>query len=482
MVNIISGDSHNLKDVQNFLNLIDKLEENTIPEARSLFKSNTETYITRAPGRLDVMGGIAEYSGSLVLQLPLREATVAALQLSPDKNIRIVSLSTEDPQRSAYFEMELDNFIHNNDAIDYKSAQNFFQEDSATQWAAYVAGAFLVLRKMKGIQFSQGVNILIHSDVPEGKGVSSSAAIEVATMQAITKAYDINISSRELAILCQMVENLVVGAPCGVMDQMTASCGKGNQLLALLCQPVELKSPVKIPPEISFWGIDSGISHSVSGSDYTSVRIGTFMGYKIISELAKQNKIPNNIKKTVKNEYLANITPSIFEQYFAEKLPDEMKGSAFIEKYQNTADNVTVINPDFVYKIDKPTAHPIYEHFRVQLFAELLKKFLTELTLIQLGEFMYQSHASYSACGLGSDGTDRLVELTREVDHKKGLFGAKITGGGSGGTVVILGTKDAESSVKTIVDKYTSETGYQPYVFSGSSMGAADFDHIIIKI
>ena len=95
---------------------------------------------------------------------------------------------------------------------------------------------------------------------------------------------------------------------------------------------------------------------------------------------------------------------------------------------------------------------------------------------------MYQSHASYSACGVGSDGTDRLVELTREVGPKKGLYGAKITGGGSGGTVVIMGTKDAESSIKTIVEKYASETGYQPYVFSGSSMGAEDFDHIKIKI
>jgi galactokinase len=77
-----------------------------------------------------------------------------------------------------------------------------------------------------------------------------------------------------------------------------------------------------------------------------------------------------------------------------------MKGSTFIEKYHSTADKVTSIKPDFVYKIDKPAAHPVHENFRVQVFAELLKKFLTELTLIQLEEFMYHSHASYSACGV----------------------------------------------------------------------------------
>jgi L-arabinokinase len=83
--------------------------------------------------------------------------------------------------------------------------------------------------------------------VPEGKGVSSSAALEVATMSAVAAAFDIEIGPREIALLCQRVENLVVGAPCGVMDQMTSACGEANQLLSLVCQPAELLARSSCP-------------------------------------------------------------------------------------------------------------------------------------------------------------------------------------------------------------------------------------------
>src|SRR5205823_6892483 len=133
----------------------------------------------------------------------------------------------------------------------------------AHRWAAYVAGAFLVLMREKGYVFQQGARVLVHSAVPEGKGVSSSAALEVATMQAVTAAYGIDLPPRELAFLCQRVENLIAGAPCGVMDQMTAACGEADRLLTLLCQPGELQGTIKLPDELAVWGIDSGIRHSV---------------------------------------------------------------------------------------------------------------------------------------------------------------------------------------------------------------------------
>jgi L-arabinokinase len=94
------------------------------------------------------------------------------------------------------------------------------------------------------------------------------------------------------------------------------------------------------------------------------------------------------------------------------------------------------------------------------------------------GELMYQSHASYSACGLGSAATDRIVELSRAAGPEQGIYGAKITGGGSGGTVAILGRRDAGPVVASLAEKYARETGYQPYIFSGSSPGSAGFGHL----
>jgi L-arabinokinase len=89
-----------------------------------------------------------------------------------------------------------------------------------------------------------------------------------------------------------------------------------------------------------------------------------------------------------------------------------------------------------------------------------------------LGELMVASHRSYSACGLGSPGTDRLVELALAAGPSGGIFGAKITGGGSGGTVAILARCDAGDAVAEIAERYRAETGLAPFVFSGSSPGA----------
>jgi L-arabinokinase len=487
MYRLVHGSTRGLNDISRFIDIINTLPQNNVIEAHSLFDSAKEIIVTRAPGRLDVMGGIADYSGSLVLQLPLAEATCAALQLASDRKLRIVSLGEKPSNRSPYFEMRLDDFEKNGSTIDYPTAQKYFRKNAATQWAAYAAGAFLVLMKEQKISFKTGARILIYSDVPEGKGVSSSAALEVAVMTAVAEAFKVKMPPQELALLCQKVENLIVGAPCGIMDQMTSACGKANQLLSLLCQPAILQEPVEIPSHLSFWGIDSGVAHSVSGADYASVRVGAFMGYRMIAELAGCRISPGKNEKQVCIEdanwhgYLANITPSIYEHDYAAHLPEAIKGSAFIERYYGTTDEVTEIDPDRIYRVALPTAHPIYEHFRVRTFAELLQNSPNHRALEQLGELMYQAHSSYSACGLGSRGTDSLVELAREFGITKGIFGAKITGGGSGGTVAILGSADAEQAVNEICGRYADATGHDPKIFRGSSMGADDFGCVVLR-
>lgn len=487
MYRIVQGTTHGLKDVARFIDVINALAHNRAAAAQTLFDPKKEIIVTRAPGRLDVMGGIADYSGSLVLQLPLAEATCAALQLASDRTLRIFSLGEKTDDRSPYFEMRLDDFEENGSAIDYSTAQKYFRKNPATQWAAYAAGAFLVLMKERSATFKAGARILIYSEVPEGKGVSSSAALEVAVMKAVAAAFNIEISSQELTRLCQKVENLIVGAPCGIMDQMTSACGKAHQLLSLLCQPALLHDPIEIPENISFWGIDSGVKHSVSGADYTSVRVGAFMGYRIIAELAGCNIAPAERQQHVRiddanwNGYLANLSPSVYEHDYAAHVPEEIKGSDFIERYHGTTDEVTEINPERVYRIARPTAHPIYENFRVRTFAALLHNSKSQMAMSQLGELMYQSHGSYSACGLGSRGTDRLVALAREAGIEKGIYGAKITGGGSGGTVAILSDGNAEHTIIKICERYAEETKYSPKIFEGSSMGADDFGHVVLR-
>jgi L-arabinokinase len=481
---ITHGSTEGLAEVERFIQTLGALDQSEIAAARTLFDGDHEIIVTRAPGRLDVMGGIADYSGSLVLQLPIREAALVALQRSKEPSLRIVSFGAEANHRAASFTMPLADFERDDEPIDYQSARDYFQRDPQTRWAAYAAGAFLVLMRERGVRFSGGARLLIDSSVPEGKGVSSSAAIEVAVMQAVAAAFDLKIDARETAVFCQMVENMVVGAPCGVMDQMTAACGEANRLLALLCQPAELQGTVAIPDELAVWGIDSGIRHSVSGADYGSVRVGAFMGYRMMAAMAGLRVDATEAAGRVRIDdprwlgYVANATPSEFEQHYRAGLPERINGGEFLSRFAGTTDAVTRIDAGREYTVRQPTAHPVYEHFRVRTFAELLARAASEGPRRLLGELMFQSHASYSACGLGSSGTDRLVEMVRAAGPARGLYGAKITGGGSGGTVAVLGRKDAQSAVMEIAAAYAHETGRAPHLFSGSSPGAAAFGHL----
>jgi galactokinase len=428
-------------------------------------------YLARAPGRLDVMGGIADYSGALVLQWPIREATRVALRPWRERRIAIVSISPDGHERCCDVPLDL----VGDGARAYDDVRSWFAADPSRHWAAYVAGVFHVLAREHAVLFDHGAAILIESDVPEGKGVSSSAAIEAATMEAVVAAWSRPIEPRLRALRCQQVENLIVGAPCGVMDQMTTICGEAGALLALLCQPAELQGSIALPEGLGVWGIDSGIRHAVTGADYGAVRVGAFMGYRILAELAGLRVTAGDRPGYVGVEdprwhgYLANVGSEAFRQ-FAPGIPEYLHGDAFLARYQGTTDIVARVDPSRRYAIRAPTAHPIHEHERVTEWARQLR---SGHDAARLGSLMYESHASYSACGLGSDGTDRLVALARDAGAPRGVYGAKITGGGSGGTVAVLGDAGAGDAVRDIARRYREETGRGTYVFEGSSPGAA---------
>lgn len=477
MYKIVAGNSRDLADVEAFINLI-----NDPPEGlRDFFDPNTDIFIARAPGRLDVMGGIADYSGSLVLEMPIAEATLAAVQKSNDEIIKISSLSSE-PDGNFFFEMKLPDFVKNGDPLDYETIKRRFSRDNADHWASYIAGIFFVLTRELGIDFQNGARILISSQIPIGKGVSSSAALEVAAMQAIRAAFDIRIEPRAFALLCQKVENSIVGAPCGVMDQITAHCGVENSLLSLLCQPAEIGGAIAIPDEIEFWGIDSGVRHAVAGSDYESVRVGAFMGYRIIADLAgvEVQPIRDGVVKIADTRwrgYLSNVSPAEYERDFEPKLPKAITGADFLEKYNGTTDSVTNIDPAKTYAIKAPTEHAIYENFRAHAFAKMLRDTRIGINIDALGDLMFQSHASYAACGLTEQGTNRIVEHVQE-NRKKGVFGARITGGGMGGTVAILARQGSGSVISEIARQYESETDRKSYIFHGSSPGCSTFGYL----
>jgi galactokinase len=423
---------------------------------------NIRKFIGIAPGRLDVMGGIADYSGSLLLQMPIAEETVVTL-VKRDDGVFMAHTDAEVALKE--FNVDLIDL----DADDLRSYGEQIKRRSGGDWAVYVLGCFRVLEDEKDLLW-EGAEIHISSGVPAGKGVSSSAAIEVATMHAICKAYDLRLDPVELSLLAQKVENHVVGAACGLMDQLSVNLGLKNHLLPIICQPHEVFQPIPIPNNIRFVGLDSGVRHAVSAASYSDVRTAAFMGYTVA--MMKSNK---QISARPFGGYLANISLSEFNEQYAPLIPSSMTGREFLENFGVHIDPVTTVDPDTTYNLLACATHPVQENHRIQIFRDLLMSnpILGDLQLESAGKLMLESHEGYNSVGLGEPVTNRIVDMVMNWGIGRGIAGARISGGGGGGTVTMMITSDegfgTMMKIKTTLEK---ETGKELKLFESSSDGA----------
>jgi galactokinase len=461
--------------------------EETVKELRMedvFFSTAIPIYISRAPGRLDLMGGNDDYTGGLVFESTIREATYAAAQLRNDHVVELKNKSASDAG------WEGDILIGLDELSDEQTVRTIVNKSSSVRWTAYVLGNIFYLQKKYPEQISSGIKIYIDSTVPLNRGVSSSAAVEVAVMKAAAAAYGINLSGVELALACQWVENAICGSACGIMDQAAVVIGKEGFIMPLVCQPCNIEPLIKLPSALEIWGIDSGVSHQVSGIEYEAARASAFMGYKIICD---SEKIPMTLDTTsdihrytdpVWKGYLANLSRSDFYEKYEQLLPQQINSSTYLKEYKIHVDPFTPLRENVQYNVWANTKYAVEENQRVQLFSELSRgAAITSSTraFMLMGELMYQSHYAYTECGLGSKATDLLVRLCKQEGIANGIYGAKITGGGAGGTVAILANKDAGKVVEKIMRLYADSKIGQPYLFEGSSDGADSYGIFVMR-
>ena len=211
------------------------------------------------------------------------------------------------------------------------------------------------------------------------------------------------------------------------------------------------------------------------------------MGYRVLAELAGLRVYPGARDGHVRIEdprwhgYLANVTPDEFDAHAAQ-IPERMLGRRVpraLWRHDRSGDAWWTRRRStrcaFLPGIRSPnTGAWCGGDSGWRRLPGASARDPDELGA-ELGALMYESHASYSACGLGSGGTDDLVALARAAGAARGIYGAKITGGGSGGTVAVLARADAGATVEEIAARYTERSGRTAYVFSGSSDGAAVF-------
>ena len=411
-----------------------------------------------APGRVDVMGGVADYSGALVLQAPTSfdRSNVATLSWMPSAQIEGIE---GDDNGGTVLVLRTSHAGAGNGAgqtvvplepvlalSSYSDADLAPITGELPVWAKYMLSP-LIVWVVEGVLTQSGQSALssegpspthvlvlsVTSTLPQGKGLASSASVEVAVAKALRSGLGMEreMDDKTLALLCQKGENYVVGAPCGVMDQLAVGMGVPGTLLAILCQPAEVEGIVAIPPGLVFVDIDSGAKHELAeggASPYSVVRAAAFMGAKILGVDCLVSQVP---------------LPGLDDVLAT--LPETLLGSAFLEQYGPHVDPVTSVDPEVLYPIRASVNHAIREHGRVELFRELLgiprpSKRTKEL----LGRLMLESHASYTSIGLNSPACDAIVGRVVAMD---GVYGAKITGGGCGGTVVVLCDQRVEDDV-----------------------------------
>jgi galactokinase len=439
--------------------------------------------VSRAPGRLDVMGGIADYTGSLVAQATLDRAAAVVLQERSDRAVQIFSFNLLDAHLPFTLRIPLA-------ALATQPLERLKAEFSepGRRWAAYLAGCLFILHEAKLVDLNDprhgGLNLVLYSTVPMGAGVSSSAAVEVATMMNLVEHFGIRNQTDPMliSVLCQQVENRVVGAPCGIMDQVSSCYGKAHSLLRMVCQPHQIQPALHLPRGTRVVGINSQIKHSVGNGMYGQTRCAAFMGHRII--LHQMRHIGQAVNRELvgdpMNGYLANLDPDDYKTVFRQHLPEKISGLEFLEKFGSTVDTATAVNPDLVYEVQHATDHHVLEARRVRRFVEFLQDAdgstgtQRKQLLDKAGHLMYASHLSYTNDAmLGADECDVLVQQVRQRESA-GLYGAKITGGGSGGTVAILAEESATSdaAIADIMMMYEKQTGQKPDAFMGTSPGA----------
>jgi len=428
------------------------------------------------------MGGMADYSGALALQTPIEQAVYVAAGRRDDQRIRIESLGWNRDGQPSTHEWSLSLFYQSDGQI--VTPDTLAAKFDGCPWARHVAGVCLGLLESGDLpHLAGGVNLLIHSDVPPQAGLASSAALQVACAKALAALFEVDLSPQHVARACRQASTDVVRAEPGLVDHLTCLLGEPDTLLQIRCQPDEVLGTLHMPKGAVFAGVYSGLRLPIYHDRYADNRSASLIGKFLIEQILQASGKMGDPT----GGYLANISPSEYVRRFRNALPVKLRGKDFLATFGQPAELDVAVRPDEIYKVRSRTEHHIYENDRTHRFMERLARARRtgELdALIEAGELMYASHWSYGQrCGMGSIETDVLVNSIRERGPAGGLYGAKVTGGGCGGTVAVL-MADMPGARETLGEAcaaYARKTGRQPTLITGSSPGSVAFGHRCIN-
>jgi len=400
-------------------NELDELEKANL----DLFKSaiGTETVdtknfiIAKAPGRVNLIGEHVDYNMGFVMPIAIDRATT------------IVGSKSSTVSEEADFIIAVPNFENPGGpptVLKWKRA-DFFENSRPVQWHNYVRGVVALIQELKSIKIPN-FHISILGNVPQGGGLSSSASLEVATATFIEKLCGIELGMVAKAELCQKVEHTWCDVPCGIMDQFASVFGKAGHALLIDCKSITHKAIPMTDPNFSILIVNSNTKHALVDGAYKK-------------------------RKSACDSAADKLNVQSLREISAEELESKHKAAGLTPLELRRA------------------RHVVNEIERTEEASRALRCNDYEL----MGKLMIQSHESLrDLYEVSCEELDYLVKFALEC---KGVYGARMTGAGFGGSIVALvETKGMQAAINHIDSQYTKATGKSAtFISSPPSEGAS---------
>ena len=372
-----------------------------------LFQTKPKVY--RSPGRINIIGEHTDYNQGFVLPAAIEQAAYVAISPREDNELHLYATSMQE-----MVVLKLEDLVPKTGA-----------------WSNYIAGvAEQMIRKGYPVR---GFNLVLHSDVPIGAGLSSSAAIECAVAFALNECFGCGLDRLQLVHLAQKAEHEFAGVQCGIMDQFASMMGKRNHLIKLDCRSLEYEY---IPFQLGNHAMvlfDTNVKHSLASTAYNERRQQCEQGVQWIAA-----QLPHI-------HTLRDADMDMLEQFV---LPKD----------------------SLVYR---RCAYVVKEIQRVDAACTALQAG----DLNKLGQLMYETHA-----GLSMDYEVSCTELNLLVDLVKarpGVIGARMMGGGFGGcTLNLVESDQVEELIRTVQISYERATNLPlNYYLVSAADGSGRVDH-----
>ncbi len=365
---------------------------------------NQQPRIFRAPGRVNLIGEHTDYNDGFVMPAALGFSTYVAIAERPDRKLLI-----DSEEFAGRLEFDLDHL----------------PSLRTGAWCDYILGVATMLQQRAGNL--RGANMLVHGEVPIGAGLSSSAALEVASALAFVSLNNTQLPLPELAQLCRKAENEFVGARVGIMDQFVSCMGKAGHALLLDCRSLDFKF-APIPVGIRLVVCNTKVKHDLATGAYNKRREECEEGVRYFEKLNPAIKA------------LRDVSPEVLERHI----------------------------DDLPSTIAKRCSHVVHENRRTLDAARAL----TKSDLSQVGRLMRESHNSLR--DLYEVSCHELDVMVDSADGLPGFIGGRMTGGGFGGcTVNLVRWENAEDFAAQVAERYRRATGIDPQTYLCSAEDGA---------